>query len=87
MRVFLSIIIVFVLVSVSCWNVRGGTYRPVVNHPRILLLEGEECDVKMSVNEAPELKFVHDSILSVCDRLVDWPLLKRKLTGVRLLNV
>lgn len=87
MRLTYSIITILFLIVSSCGKVNGRSYNPVSEHPRLLLHKGGEADVKTAINRIPEVKNIHDSIIRMCDRVVKWPLLERKLTGVRLLDV
>lgn len=71
----------------SCGAAKGNTYEPVVGHPRLLLHKGDEVKVTETLERIHEIKSVHDSIIRLCDRMVKWSPLERKLTGVRLLDV
>lgn len=87
MKFYLILIAVILSYFVSCGAARGESYEPIMGHPRLLLHSGEETKVTETIARIPEIKNVHDSIIRLCDRMIDWPLLERKLTGVRLLNV
>jgi hypothetical protein len=56
-------------------------------HPRILLLEGEERQIKDNVASDPVWAKVHQAIMDECDKMVALPELERIQTGRRLLSV
>lgn len=55
-------------------------------HPRILLLKGEEEQLKKSITNNPVWRAVHEAILSQCDTISPLPA-ERIMTGIRLLYV
>jgi hypothetical protein len=55
-------------------------------HPRILLLKGEEEQLKISIANNPAWKAVHEAILRQCDTINPLPA-ERIMTGIRLLQV
>jgi len=57
------------------------------DHPRILLLKGEEEGIRKNIAASPEWKKMHQMILDECDVIVQQPLLQREQTGRRLLAV
>lgn len=59
---------------------------PLPPHPRILLLKGEEEQLKKSIANNPAWKKVHESILRQCDTISPVPA-ERIMTGIRLLFV
>lgn len=87
MKFILRIIFIVVLLSIFPEKIVCKSYNTVSGHPRILLNKGKERDVKRVINTIPEIKNVHDSILRVSDKIVEWSTLKYKLTGVRLLDI
>lgn len=56
-------------------------------HPRILLLKGEESAIRNSIATNMTLAKMHRAILQSCDEMMNQPVLERKLEGIRLLNV
>ena len=58
-----------------------------VEHPRILLLKGEETTIKNNILSSEFLKKTNDIIISKTDQIIPTVLLKRELTGKRLLSV
>ena len=55
-------------------------------HPRILLLKGEEHQIKIAVAENPIWKKMHETILKECDQIVKLPPVERIQIGRRLLD-
>lgn len=58
----------------------------VPNHPRILLLEGEEAAIKMNITSDVTWKATHQFILDESDKLLTKAPVERVLTGRRLLD-
>ncbi|MDR2232861.1 MAG: heparinase II/III family protein [Tannerella sp.] len=56
-------------------------------HPRILLLQGEEQQVKANIAAEPAWANIHQTIINECDKMVALKELDRVLTGRRLLSV
>lgn len=59
----------------------------IPQHPRLLMLKGEEKQIKASIQTSKEWKSVHDVILSECDSLLAKPPVERTMIGRRLLQV
>jgi hypothetical protein len=57
-----------------------------VDHPRLLLLKGEEKGLLIRVGQDQNLQKVHVAILAECNRLQSIPPVERKLIGRRLLD-
>lgn len=55
-------------------------------HPRILLLKGEETLIEQSIASNPIWKKMHESILKECDNIIENPTLERIQIGRRLLD-
>jgi hypothetical protein len=55
-------------------------------HPRILLLEGEERLIVQSIADQPVWKKMHETILNACDQLLEKPPIERIQIGRRLLD-
>jgi hypothetical protein len=82
----------FAIVLIGMFNVLRADENYVqkalkVNHPRILLLQGEEKLIQANVEKNVSLAKVHEAILSVCNQTIEKPVLERKLEGIRLLDV
>ncbi|MEI8087743.1 MAG: hypothetical protein WCG93_16150 [Paludibacter sp.] len=58
-----------------------------VEHPRILLLKGEEKSIQQAIASNSTLAKMHQAIVKASDEMLDKPLLERKLEGFRLLDV
>jgi hypothetical protein len=56
-------------------------------HPRILLLQGEEQQIKDNIAADPTWAKMHRSIISECDQIIALPELERVLEGRRLLGI
>ena len=56
-------------------------------HPRILLLQGEERQIKANIEAEPSWAKVHQVIVNECDRIITLPEVTRQLEGRRLLGV
>jgi len=61
--------------------------REMPPHPRILLLEGEEVQIRMNMEAEPAWVKMHQAIVDECDRIVALPEVQRILQGRRLLGV
>lgn len=59
---------------------------PVPNHPRILLLEGEEAAIKMNITSNITWKTTHQFIIDESDKLLTKEPVERVLIGRRLLD-
>ncbi len=64
-----------------------GIIPPMPDHPRILLLKGEENNIKKNITTDPDWANVHQNILGECDRILSTGPLERSMTGKRLLSV
>ena len=60
---------------------------PVLSHPRILLLKGEEKALKKQINADPYWKAIQADLLQEADRIVELPVNQRIKIGKRLLSV
>ena len=56
------------------------------SHPRILLLDGEERQIRKAIQNNPQLAKVHQGILVECDSICKIPPIKRIQIGRRLLD-
>lgn len=93
----MKIVISILLLSLACTNSNGQVHyidtvkfiskeTPLPPHPRILLLKGEEEQLKKNIANDPVWKKVHESILKQCDTISPVPA-QRIMTGIRLLQV
>lgn len=57
-----------------------------LQHPRILLLQGEERQIEQSIAASATLKKMHEAILAESNRIIDLPPIERIQIGRRLLN-
>ena len=55
-------------------------------HPRILLLSGEERQIEQSIANSPVWAKMHQTILTECDRMIGLPPIERIQIGRRLLD-
>lgn len=55
-------------------------------HPRILLLEGEEAQIKEMISSDAKWKKMHDAIIKECNAIITKPELERVMIGRRLLG-
>ncbi|MCX6309280.1 MAG: heparinase II/III family protein [Bacteroidia bacterium] len=58
-----------------------------IEHPRILLLKGDEKAIQQAIAQNTTWAKMHQAILNSADAMIDKPVLERKLEGVRLLDV
>jgi len=88
----ISFIVLFVVLGfsflITCKNDDStNTEINDLNHPRILLSEGEEEQIKNLIDNDATWAKMHQAILDECNKIVALPLLERKMTGRRLLSV
>ena len=87
MRFIIRFIFFLVTVGVLSGDINCTPYKPLIDHPRLLLQREKEREVYRIVGDIPEIKNLHDSILRVCNKIEKMPVLKRKITGGRMLNI
>ena len=58
-----------------------------IEHPRILLLKGDEKAIQQAIAQNTTWAKMHQAILNAADAMIDKPVVERKLEGVRLLDV
>lgn len=85
----LCFIALFMSLVVSCKKENGGSQidTNTVQHPQILLLEGQESQIEDLIASAPVWEELHSVILKESNKILGKSLLQRKLTGRRLLSV
>ncbi|MDO4948999.1 MAG: heparinase II/III family protein [Bacteroidales bacterium] len=57
------------------------------NHPRILMLKGEERSLMKKINKDPYWKELQANVLESCDKIIEQPASERVMEGIRLLTV
>jgi len=57
-----------------------------MDHPRIMLLKGEEAAIKKSIKAVPEWNKMHQAIIDECDKIIPLPPIERIQIGRRLLD-
>ena len=62
-------------------------YNRVSGHPRLLMKQGEEQQIRESLKDNPEMQRVYKQIVGEADRLLVCPTLTYKKEGRRLLAV
>lgn len=85
----LCFIALFMSLVVSCKKENGGSQidTNTVQHPQILLLEGQESQIEDLIASVPVWEELHSVILKESNKILGKSLLQRKLTGRRLLSV
>jgi hypothetical protein len=58
----------------------------LMNHPRILFMEGQEAVIQASINKSKLRQSAHQAILNEANKMIDLPLLARIQVGRRLLD-
>lgn len=58
----------------------------ITSHPRLLLLRGQEEEIKKNIVDNPVWRFAHNQLISECDVMLPLPVLQRVLVGRRLLD-
>ncbi len=85
-----TLLLIFLIVSLSGISKAQKELQPdlgkVPQHPRILLLSGEEESIKKSISANPTWKKMHEAILQSCDNLLNKPPIERIQIGRRLLD-
>ncbi|HOK26626.1 MAG TPA: heparinase II/III family protein [Bacteroidales bacterium] len=83
----LMIVLTLILFFTACSKDASAHYSgQVPDHPRILLLKGEENQVKANINTDYYWKIVHDMIIAECNVIISNPPVERILIGRRLLD-
>lgn len=82
---FAIVITLYVANSYSQNNISAKVVK--LEHPRILLLKGQEKLIQQAISENTTLEKIHQTIIKAADDMIDKPVLERKLEGIRLLDV
>ncbi len=89
-KLFLNLVLALLAQPFSAWaqDPSGETILKTLQkeHPRILLLKGEEQAILAQVKKYPEWNHVHQTLLSECDRLIEIAPVERVKIGKRLLD-
>jgi len=89
MYYFKGLVVIFLslFLAESCFAQKVSSSGPgKVQHPRILLLNGEETLIRQSVASSQTWKKMHEAILISCDKLLLLPPVERIQIGRRLLG-
>ncbi len=81
------VLCLFCLVCVSGQSILQSSLSSLPEHPRILLLKGEEKDIIEKFEKEETWKKIHQFILNESDSLISKPVLQRIQIGRRLLSV
>src|SRR5690554_3683266 len=81
--------LLFAVIILSASTCSETNEQPIITnenpHPRILLLEGEEAQIKQLIAADETWNNVHNAIIAECNELLGKPELERIKVGVRLL--
>lgn len=84
-RIF--IIILIVVIGGVKGYAKDFDYKHITPHPRLLLKEGEEKNIKIALQKSPVLQAFHKRIIDYCDETLKEIPVERIKTGKRLLEV
>ncbi|SHN34859.1 Heparinase II/III-like protein [Cyclobacterium lianum] len=83
-----KVFILAMLLDISnLWAQEVPRALPLEHHPRILLLQGQESEIKALIGQDQRWHNLHQAILNEADQIIDEALLERKQIGRRLLSV
>lgn len=83
----INTLFVFISFLFFVGSMRAINYDGMHVHPRLLMHEGQENEIKAAVGQVPELKRIYDYIISESDKLFVEPTLTYDKRGRRLLHV
>lgn len=90
-KAFKSKIVIFLMLLLFCITQVSAQlsydYSKITPHPRLLLIKGEEIDIKASINRNPEFKILDDYIKKIADKTLKQDPVVFKMEGKRLLAV
>ncbi len=86
-KVYLLLIFVLAIFRISITNAQINDTQSIINHPRILLTEGEKEDLIRGISGDKFYTDIHNMILSECDKILDYPLNQRAKVGWRLIDI
>lgn len=82
-----AICLFFVLISQGVYaQSLPATDSEITQHPRLLLLKGEENAIRQSLENDPSRARINSAILTECDAILTLPPVERKMIGRRLLQ-
>lgn len=94
---YLALLIIFIYTGCGCKKAPKRGFNPdlwkdkeveeKLDHPRLLLFEGEEKDIKKQIEKEPVYAKIHSWILQVSDETLNQKEVERVVTGGRLLAV
>lgn len=84
----LSLLFFALLLGINFTHSQNDVIKDILpNHPRILLLEGEEVNIQKAIKMDEGWASIHQDILDESNTILSAPLLERKQIGMRLLAV
>jgi hypothetical protein len=84
---FLIVVILFItVISASAQNEKNSLVLKASDHPRILLLKGEESAIRKTIAADETWKKLDRFLTSECDKIIEKPPVERILIGRRLLD-
>ena len=86
-KCFLTVCLIILLSAFSNVGAQSDDVKITLPHPRLLLLQSEEEQIKAKIQENEFLKDAHNHIIKQCNKMIDEPLLEHVLTGKRLLTI
>ncbi len=88
MKIF-RYLLTIILVCVTCFTYAQvlSTTDKIPDHPRLLLLKGQDKELLAAINSDPSLLKIHQAILKNCDAMINIAPLQYKKIGKRLLDV
>lgn len=86
-KIITLLTLLLVCCSISAQRAHSVDMSRIGSHPRILMFKGEEAQIKQLIKSDQGLMKIHKSIISYSDKLRTTPVLERKMTGKRLLDV
>src|SRR4030042_3527388 len=88
MKRSVKILIIFLMAGtiVSAQTATNYLILKEADHPRILLLKGEEAAIRQTIATDEVWRKLDRFIVSECDKIIDRPPVERVLTGRRLLD-
>lgn len=87
MKKYILLIVLLLPVVLQAQSLSGiSSHEKIPDHPRILLLKGEETLLKNKISSEPLLQNLHNGIIEECDRMLPLPVLTRNQQGRRILH-
>ena len=87
MKKHILLIILFLPVVLSAQSFSGiSSHEVVPDHPRLLLTQDEEIQLKNKISSEPLLQTLHNEIIQECDQMLLLPVLTRNQKGRRILH-